>query len=393
MAEMANTTLVNVDIDTAPKLVSYIAILLDAGETAENFQNECFALIEAGSVKALIGQVLSKADVIFNSDQDIDTMGCFQAIVSIHYSMPEEEALDVIKSVIQTLSSTDESKRRLSLQIFVSLFNMLVSSLSKYEVLKAILKNAIEWDMAAYVSHFHDGIDSWIVRWKLSVTDTRNLYIVIAQVLEKAGQMGTSFGYLVKYLSTFSGEALSDDAQKVGVKAVVAAIKAPVASLTDRRVLYASLKKQKLGSSDLNTLVTLLKIFVEGTVADYESFNNENANVIKMYDIDNETVIHSIRLLTLCALCSQEQNLSYDKIASALGVEVEEVEMWVVNAISENLMEAKLDQAMSTVTVSRCAHRSFGTEQWKKLRGQLSGWQKKLSEMLNNISKHELSHA
>lgn len=59
---------------------------------------------------------------------------------------------------------------------------------------------------------------------------------------------------------------------------------------------------------------------------------------------------------------------------SALGIPEEEVESWVVCAIGKKLLEARIDQLRHTVSVTRAAHRCFGSEQWQELHAQLSAW-------------------
>ena len=59
---------------------------------------------------------------------------------------------------------------------------------------------------------------------------------------------------------------------------------------------------------------------------------------------------------------------------SALGIPEEEVESWVVRAIGKKLLDARIDQLSRSVTVTRSAHRCFGSEQWQELRAQLSAW-------------------
>ena len=58
-----------------------------------------------------------------------------------------------------------------------------------------------------------------------------------------------------------------------------------------------------------------------------------------------------MKLLTLCTLGSKMKFLSYTKIAEELEVDVDDVEMWVVDAISNKLLEASMDQFQSQVQV------------------------------------------
>jgi hypothetical protein len=74
------------------------------------------------------------------------------------------------------------------------------------------------------------------------------------------------------------------------------------------------------------------------------------------HSISSESVMHSLRLLKLCSLAtrvgqSRSGELSYDAIAAGLDVSVDDVEIWVVDAISSGLMTATIDQLKRVVIV------------------------------------------
>ena len=51
-----------------------------------------------------------------------------------------------------------------------------------------------------------------------------------------------------------------------------------------------------------------------------------------------------------------------------------EVEGWVVKAIGRKLIDARVDQLQSTLTISRTAQRSFSSQDWGRLASQLGAW-------------------
>jgi hypothetical protein len=69
----ALTTLINVDVETAPKLVDVIANSIDDSEAAGAFKSKCAALIEASQTEALIAEVLAQTESILKGrPQGID---------------------------------------------------------------------------------------------------------------------------------------------------------------------------------------------------------------------------------------------------------------------------------------------------------------------------------
>lgn len=66
-------------------------------------------------------------------------------------------------------------------------------------------------------------------------------------------------------------------------------------------------------------------------------------------------------------------------------VPVAEVESWVVQAIAEGLIDAKMDQPASTVTVTRAMQREFGAAQWGSLQSKLRAWRDSVAGLLSMV--------
>jgi len=63
-------------------------------------------------------------------------------------------------------------------------------------------------------------------------------------------------------------------------------------------------------------------------------------------------------------------------------VDEEDVEKWVVRAITAGLVSAKIDQLARTVTISRSLQRRFGAEQWKEIDAKLQLYKKNVGDLL-----------
>ena len=58
-----------------------------------------------------------------------------------------------------------------------------------------------------------------------------------------------------------------------------------------------------------------------------------------------------MRLLSLATLGCNERELPYSLIAKTLQINENEVEMWVIGAISDNLIAGKIDQLKQIVLI------------------------------------------
>ena len=78
-----------------------------------------------------------------------------------------------------------------------------------------------------------------------------------------------------------------------------------------------------------------------------------------------------------------------------LQIEEGEVEQWVIKAMTNQLIEARIDQLQQNVTISHRANRQFGDEQWEQLGTKLQAWKDNIATLLEKIttSREEAANA
>ena len=92
-----------------------------------------------------------------------------------------------------------------------------------------------------------------------------------------------------------------------------------------------------------------------------------------------------MRLLTLCSIAAGVHELNYSTVAKELQVSEDSVEDWIIQAIMEKLIEAKLDQVRQIVVVNRAMPRTFGDQQWESLNKKLNDWKTNVKQLLNIV--------
>ena len=171
----------------------------------------------------------------------------------------------------------------------------------------------------------------------------------MSEVLTQDAQNSLAVKFLSRYLKTLKNETLPSDVEVFTTTAVVNAIKSPVQSFYDRSELLESISTTLGG--DLAQLVTLLGIICQGSLSDYLSYESKNKDFMVSKGLVPETIKHSMYLLSICSLGVQNNVLSFGDISTALNISNDDVEGWVVEAISFGLLDACIDQATSTVTI------------------------------------------
>jgi hypothetical protein len=137
---LAHTTLVNVDIDTASKLIAHLSRLPAASTSADepSFQSECETLIQQSKTFELLSYVVRRTDSLLLSQENLsDVQGCFDAIVSILYTLTDlQETQQIVSLIIEQLTANTNEQIALRLRLLVNFYNLLIALQDKLSVLK-----------------------------------------------------------------------------------------------------------------------------------------------------------------------------------------------------------------------------------------------------------------
>ena len=138
----------------------------------------------------------------------------------------------------------------------------------------------------------------------------------------------------------------------------------------------------------------LLTIFQEGKLDDYNAFLKENGGepvILAPYNLSSEECIRYMRILSLCSLAAEHEEIPYSTVARTLQLPSEgEVENWVIAAVSSGLLVAKMDQLQQKVMVERAVVRKFDIEQWTSLQSRLNVWKQNVSAILEGFKQTQV---
>jgi len=227
-------------------------------------------------------------------------------------------------------------------------------------------------------------LNSRIKQWGANTDQIRTVYKLIRDTFRDNGRSIEAYHWSVKFLSTFDGPDATQLHEAAG--AVLEAIKQPDLLQFDV-LLDLILVKQLETSKDHTKLYQLLKIFVSEHFESYKSFVGQNADYLKSVGLKEEECTFKMRLLSLATLGAASQEVSYSLIAKTLQIDENDVESWVITAMSEDVLEAKMDQLRRVVTISRCLQRVFTQAQWKQLSITLATWRNNTQNILKTLQE------
>jgi hypothetical protein len=134
----SNTALVSVDAaDTANTLNEFISHFF-TGDAGNSFVADCRVLADGLKTEALIDKYLEHVDELFSLDNEREVEGCFQAIISVLFTLRDGvDSVPVVSKIINAVTSKSE-KPKLRLKVLVSIFNLVSVQASRVQAISSM---------------------------------------------------------------------------------------------------------------------------------------------------------------------------------------------------------------------------------------------------------------
>ncbi|KAJ8447328.1 hypothetical protein Cgig2_013105 [Carnegiea gigantea] len=382
MATIVPTT----EEDPALSVVRFVSQLAWADAGAEVAEPQVARLCTEAQECMVMGRwldlaslILTSADLVFSkvADKDVE---CIYTVICNLVTKSENpgEVLEIVKLVSSKVTQQPNEKPALRLKILFNLYNLLEDEYSCFYVYMKALQLAASGKVTEHVIPSFKKIDSFLKEWNIGVQDQRELFLTIFNILKESKSSGKeSFNFLTKYLATFSPE----DDHAMGET------KEEACDLLDMPAVA-----QLENDSKYSLIHQLLNIFLTQRLDAYLDFEAANSALLKSYGLVHEDCIAKMRLMSLVDLAlSESGQIPYAAIKDALKVNDNEVEHWVVKAITAKLLDCKMDQMNKVVIVSRCTERMFGPQQWEYLRSKLATWRGNIANVINTIQSNKIT--
>lgn len=348
----------------------------------------------AGRWLDLASLMITSADLVFSKASEKD-LECIFTIICNLVKKPEslDELLEMAKLLSTKIAQQPNDKPALRLKILFNLYNLLENPYSRFYVYMKALKLAMDGKVIEHIIPSFKKIDSFLKEWDLGVQDQRELFLAISTILkEHKSSPKETFKFLTKYLATFSGEDAHamEEAKEEAVHTIIEFVKAPDIFQHDLLDMPAVTQLEK--DTKYALVYQLLKIFLTQRLDAYMDFNTANSALLKSYGLVHEDCIAKMRLMSMTDLAADESGqIPYRLIKDTLQIEDDEVEPWVVKAITAKLIDCKIDQMNQVVRVSRYTERVFGPRQWQALREKLATWRGSIANVITTIQANKVT--
>lgn len=265
----------------------------------------------------------------------------------------------------------------LVLSILTNSFNILSKkSTWKFKIFNYIIEFAEKTGNSHLLASQISQVSTWAEEWEgLTLDQKKQLFLTAAKILESTDKKASS-EFILKAV------ALSDKPDENTNTLVRNALESEL--VYDFDPILALSAVQALGKN--SPLLILLKTVYEGDLAGLKA--NNGANLASEAGVDFESIEQKTRVAALAAVASKasSRTLGYNEIASAIDVEEDEVETWVINAIRAGLVEGRLSQLDQKFDIHRASPiGSFGIEEWKQIQNKLDVWKSSLRDILQVV--------
>lgn len=357
------------------ELVAYTATLVKDSEP--DFASTCEAKISNGQATEVLSDLIGRSNTFYGGKKDVTSI--LNSISRLLCMLKPEETTVLVQKLAQALVSEETKGHEQSrMKILGNLFNNLKpNSPSRFDAYIALLELAGRTGSINAVSGSFDQLETWIAEWQISTEQCRELYEALHRATHQHDWTKESANFLTKLLEQYNGaDAASLKASKAyATKLIGLSLADP--DLFNMDSVLALSAVQNLKSEKC---FELFNVFQSGNLDNYKAWVAANPKILDELGLDASEMLRKIRLLSLAYLCAKSSVVDFAAIASTLGVDADEVEMWIIDVIRVGLVEAKVDQVNEKVVVSRSKCTKFDKEQWEELRDKLSAWQRNLAQ-------------
>jgi len=348
-----------------------------AGDKAESSFAEYQKLVEAGDYKPIVRGFLSNADIV-SALAEKDAEPAYLLALSLLKKFSEEELHNAVAQFVSVVSASVDDKPQFRLQLLNHAFNA-VPPIARCRVFKAILEYSFAIKSDAVLQ---TDVERLSKTWNR--IEVRDVYKLLRDGERAKNRLSEAHEWTQKYFRLFtdaSDPALASLTDE-GVRGIVDAINLP--GLYSFDTLHDLLPIQRL-ESERPAVWRLLQVFVSGTLEDFRAFSPNDLEQFRNAGLNEAFAVSKLRSLTLATLGSQGQQVAYAALAKALQVDETEVENFVINAIADGTIDARIDQLRRSITVSRGVQRQFSRAQWVELGEKLESWRSNIKLLMQAL--------
>lgn len=274
-----------------------------------------------------------------------------------------------------------QSNALLRIKILNNLFTGLADDNNlRFDVYISQVRLAAQFNQTQSIKTSMRDVNEWMAKWNVTLEQKRTCYRELHAALRLQLRNEEATRMMLELLSTFTEES-AGEAKVDAENCIHDFISRPDVFMMDNLL---SLKPvQALDGSVWHQLLT---VFVSGSLQDYLDIYASNNDFIDD-KLNHEACISKMSLLTFLTMASQQTHIPFDDILSAVQINEDSIEDFVVEAIQNGLVHAKIDQVDRQIVVRSVSRRTFSQQEWQELRGKMETWKDNLQTIRSSLEQ------
>ncbi|EAR97044.1 PCI-domain protein (macronuclear) [Tetrahymena thermophila SB210] len=345
----------------------------------EEFKQKSSQYLKSQSYEALI-ELLFQAKKNLKLDQKY--LNSISAITSyLITASPKQEA--TLKKY-QTVLEAEESHASNVLIQYGIVFNGL-DSLPKiqYSLLLYIIAYSKKNDKIGVLNTTFTDIDTITKNWNLTNNEKKKLLSHIVDALDKSIKQDFRCQIVLKYFQSFEFQDKQDDET---LKKYIHLLLNYGQVLSEYGSIFETNGLKHLQKSN-PVLFQIFSFFITGDVKGFEDFKKSNPNGLKDNNIVEEEYLEKVRVQSISRFAKSGELISYQQFAQNLHINIEDVENWVILAITSKIIDAQIDQYNQIIYVKANYGKYLDKKEWISMNDQLKVIMEKIKSYLESADK------
>ena len=138
------------------------------------------------------------------------------------------------------------------------------------------------------------------------------------------------------------------------------AIKGPQVIHFEEIMTLSAVQDLKKSSKEL---LEFMDLFLKADVATFKKSLSKMKKLMEAHRIEQEQAILKKQYIDLCSI--QGSEMSFKELAKLLDIKEDDIEEWVIEAISNDIIDAKIDQVKELVMIKTSKMRHMQNKEWQ----------------------------
>lgn len=212
----------------------------------------------------------------------------------------------------------------------------------------------------------------------MTKSERYDLYIECAKILDKEGDSG-AFPLYYHALKLFDEDQnlrsqykknKMESYQSEAEKLVINAIKSPEIVNFEEVIALEAIQDLKKTSKLIFDFVDL---FLLKEMAQFKTDIKSFQKLMDDHVVTMEMAIQKKQYIQICSLdLAQKQIYTFKECASLLDIPLEDVEEWFIDAVTNNIIDARMNQMKEEIIIKTHKIRNMSNKEWAQIKGSIT---------------------